>query len=119
MPSHTPSARDAADRQMLEALEELARRLGLRLRSERGDFRSGWCRVGGEEMLILNRRLGDSDKARTLARLLGERDLEEVYLLPELREFIDEARERARRQAGEPDAAEGAAAPEPTAKDAP
>lgn len=119
MPSHTPSAREAADRRMLEQLEDLARQVGLRVRSERGDFRSGWCKVNGEEMIILNRRLSDGDRAQTLARLLGDQDLEEHYLLPELREFIEDARVRARRQTGPGEGDSPDRPVEPTREDAP
>jgi len=91
---------------MLERLEELARQLGLRVRSERGDFRSGWCRAHGEEMIILNRRLSDGERAAALARLLGEHDLEGVYLLPDVRRALDEAagRETAADDGAEPEA---------------
>jgi plasmid stabilization system protein ParE len=91
MSAHNAAAREAHARNLLEQLEELARSCGLRVRSERGDFRSGRCRAGDEEMIILNRRLGDGDRALVLARLLGDQDLERLHLRPDLRRFIDQA----------------------------
>jgi hypothetical protein len=80
--------REAEDRRLLEQLEEAARALGLRVRVERGSFRSGRCRAGSEELIILNRRLGSFERAQVLARILAQEDLEQAFLLPAIREKI-------------------------------
>ncbi len=81
--------RDEEVLRLLDQLEELADRLEVRVRVERGDFRSGYCESRGQAMIILNRRLGVYDRALTLARILGDRDLSGVFLVPRVREFID------------------------------
>jgi hypothetical protein len=75
---------------LLEQLEEAARALGLRVRVERGSFRSGRCRSRDEELVILNRRLSTRERAQVLARILAEEDLEQAFLKPAVREFISD-----------------------------
>jgi hypothetical protein len=73
---------------LLEQLEEAARALGLRVRVERGSFRSGRCRSKDQELVILNRRLSTRERAQVLARILAGEDLEQAFLKPAVREFI-------------------------------
>lgn len=80
---------------LLEGLEEAARALGLRVRVERGSFRSGRCRSKGEELVILNRRLSTRERAQVLARILSGEDLEQAFLKPAVRAFIQAGGERA------------------------
>lgn len=79
---------------LLEQLEEAARALGLRVRVERGSFRSGRCRSRDEELVILNRRLSTRERTQVLARILAAEDLEQTFLKPALREFIRSGGER-------------------------
>lgn len=80
---------------LLEQLEEAARALGLRVRVERGSFRSGRCRSRDEQLVILNRRLSTRERAQVLARILAEEDLEQAFLKPAVREFVAGAGGRA------------------------
>ncbi|MFA7330858.1 MAG: hypothetical protein WC326_07280 [Candidatus Delongbacteria bacterium] len=80
--------REEEERLLLSQLEEAARALGLRVRVERGSFRSGRCRSRSDELIILNRRLGTFERAQVLARILAREDLDKAFLLPAVRERI-------------------------------
>ena len=93
-------AQEDRELELLRDLEEAARRLGVRVRTERGVFRSGLCEVQGESMIILNRRLSTADRATVLARILCQLDLEEVHLSPRTREFLEECHQNSLPDAG-------------------
>ncbi len=93
-------AREFREQELLRDLEEAARRLGIRVRTERGTFRSDLCEVQGESMIILNRRLSTADRATVLARILCRLDLEEVHLSPRTREFLEECRQEPAGESG-------------------
>ncbi len=77
----------------LEALVDVARRLGVEVRFARGYFRSGSCLVGGKSMIIINRRLTVGGRIEILLRELADRDLEQIFIRPEVREKIRQAKE--------------------------
>jgi hypothetical protein len=70
-------------------LENALVRLGWKIRYERGDFRGGECLLSGERMVIINRRLNVEDKIEIFARALVNAELDSLYLLPEVREFLE------------------------------
>jgi hypothetical protein len=76
------------DQHLLGQLEEAARALGMRVRVERGSFRSGRCRSRDEELVILNRRLSTRERVQVLARILAGEDLERTFLKPSVRGHI-------------------------------
>jgi hypothetical protein len=87
--------------EVLEALEDLARKLNIRVRREsfRGD--GGLCRLGEQQWIILNRARVPADQIRILAEGLSVIDLDGVFIAPQVREVIDTQRRRlegARRQ---------------------
>jgi hypothetical protein len=79
---------------ILEQLEELAQSLGMEIRNEplirEGSFSpGGLCRVKGEYILIFNTKATREDRIEALAKAVKRFDLDEVYLRPGLREFLD------------------------------
>ena len=76
--------------EMLQAFDTLARALHIEVRYDRGDFRSGLCRVGDTHVLVIQKDADPEKKARVFARELGHFDLEGVYVLPALRKMIQE-----------------------------
>jgi hypothetical protein len=90
------------DTALLVALEQLAESLGIPVRyaelaTDELPGRGGLCVLHGERRIIIERSLGDRDKARLLAQGLSHFDLEGVFLLPAVRDMIDTAREEGRR----------------------
>lgn len=73
---------------LVQHLSDAVRKTGLRLRTEEGNFRGGACMFADERLVILNRRMSHEERAELLARVLAGEDLEGIYLLPEVRNFI-------------------------------
>ena len=61
--------------------EELLRDVGYRPRS-------GVCRVGEQDVILLDRKLSDPERIEVLCGALADRDLEQVFLSPALRALI-------------------------------
>ena len=79
---------------ILGQLEELAHSLLIQVRYEpinrQGSFfAGGLCQLKGEYILIINSKATIRDKIRTLAEAVARFDLNQVYLRPGLREFLD------------------------------
>ncbi len=68
----------------------LAQQLGINIRYERGDFEGGYCVLKEQKLLLVNRRLLPGKKASVLATALQEIGLDNVYMKPVLREFIED-----------------------------
>ena len=86
---------------ILGQLEELARSLGIEIRNEpirkESSFSpGGLCRFKGDYLLIFNTKATKDDRIEALAQALTRFDLDQVYLRPGLREFLDKYREKRR-----------------------
>ena len=80
---------------ILTGLEDLAQRLGLTVRYEGlGDdgleVNSGRCRLRGEEILLIERRLDQAGRIDVLSRELKKLDLQGVFIRPYLRQWLGE-----------------------------
>jgi hypothetical protein len=72
-------------------LEEALGRLGVRVRRERGAFRGGLCRVGGEDVVVLNRAHPPEAQVAALAGALrAHPGAEGVWLRPAVRAALDD-----------------------------
>ncbi|MCC6476102.1 hypothetical protein IT157_03520 [bacterium] len=74
---------------LVQLLEEALLKRGFKIRNEKGNFRGGRCVVEEERMVILNRRFGDEERAEYLGRALSREPLDELFLLPEVREYVE------------------------------
>lgn len=82
---------------LLQQLEELAERLGVKVLYESLDqqefvVKSGTCTLRGQLVAIIDRHLTPGDRIRVLADCLSRFDLSTVYLVPAVRELIDARR---------------------------
>lgn len=77
---------------ILEHLLNLARRLEFDVRFDQGSFRDGSCRLQDKKVIILNRFTPTVKKIAALSRALAEQPLDGIYLLPVIRETIDNVR---------------------------
>ncbi len=75
---------------LIPELEELAVQLGLKVRDEKGDFEGGYCILKEERMLVINKKLPTPRRASVLAHALAEYGLENVFVKPSLREYIED-----------------------------
>ena len=84
------------DQELLSRLEGLADQLDIPVRyanlaTDEYPGRGGLCILRGERRIIIERTLGDREKAHLLAAGLAQFDLEGVYLVPAVRQAIEAA----------------------------
>ena len=84
---------------LIQELEELAQHMGIRIRFEKGDFKGGYCILKEEKVVVINKRLHEMKKASVLAQALGEIGIEQTYVKPNLREFIEDEIAKATKEA--------------------
>ena len=77
--------------QVARAFAEAVQDLGVRVRYDRGAFRGGRCRVGAEEVVVLNRRLPVETHVAVLAEALRALPVDELYLRPAVRAALEDA----------------------------
>ena len=82
-------------RLILSGLEDLAERMGLRVRYERleddeVEVRSGRYRLRGEDILLMDRRLEPAARIKVLRTELLGMNLAGIYIKPYLRAFLEE-----------------------------
>lgn len=75
---------------LVQFLTEALEKQGYKFRNEKGNFRGGSCVFEAEKLVIMNKRYGDEERAEILARALSRMDLESLYLLPEVREYVEQ-----------------------------
>ena len=76
--------------EVLSGLETVMTSLGVQVRYEKGDFSSGLCKVKDRHLLILNNAMTASQKIRILAGELSQMELDNVFMVPALRQVIDD-----------------------------
>lgn len=75
---------------ILKELEQLATVSNIAVRYEKGDFEGGFCVLKAERLIVLNKKIAPTRKASILAQGLAEIGIEELYLKPAVREFIED-----------------------------
>ena len=79
---------------LLERLKEIAAASGLEVREERlyrevgYSVHSGVCRVGDQEVLLLDKNATTPERIESMCAVLSDRDLDAVFIEPELRRTI-------------------------------
>jgi hypothetical protein len=86
--------------QILNELEELADNCGITIRYEKGDFDGGYCVLKAERLIVVNKRLAPGRRASVLAQAMAEVGIEELYLKPAIREYIEDELAKASRSNG-------------------
>jgi len=80
------------DDDVLQSFEKLLTDLEVELRYEKGDFQGGICRYKEKRQFILNKNLNSNQKILIMANELKLNfDLDNLYLVPALREVIGNA----------------------------
>lgn len=77
--------------EMLEQLEGLAERMSIRVRYEKCRSRGGLCRVKQEQIIIVRKDLTVPEKVEIFSRALCRFPLEDYYLMPEVRSYLEKA----------------------------
>jgi|YelNatPaOPRAMG01_1025707.scaffolds.fasta_scaffold00005_115 hypothetical protein len=81
--------------ELIQELESCAQRLGVEVRRDKGDFEGGLCRVKDRRLIILNEKVPVTKQLRILARELARLEVDQVYLVPAVRELIESASDEA------------------------
>ncbi|MCG8372105.1 MAG: hypothetical protein MI700_01150, partial [Balneolales bacterium] len=81
------------DKLLLE-LEQLLERSGYRLRKERGSFRGADCVIQGDKLVMVNKNKPVESQLGTIAKVLGDIDLSEVYIKPAIRKELEKLWDR-------------------------
>ncbi len=84
---------------LMEELNELAASLSIRIRYEKGDFDGGYCILKEERLIVVNKKLSPQRKASVIAVSIHEIGLENVFMKPALRGFIEDEVAKTRRGA--------------------
>jgi len=82
------------NRTLLQEFENLAERLSIHLRYGKLDSDGGMCRYRGQYHIVINKHLDTDRRIDILGRAVSSLLLEEVFLIPALREAIDRNREK-------------------------
>jgi hypothetical protein len=82
-----------SDSLLLQHLEGIAAQLGIEVRYENladdeVTIHSGGCRLQGRNLILIDRKQPPAECARILACEFSCYDLENLYILPRVREFI-------------------------------
>ena len=72
--------------------EELGQRLGLKILKGKGDLSGGTCTVNNETVIVINKMKPMEQRLKTLATSFLEYNLDEIYMVPALRAYIEESR---------------------------
>jgi hypothetical protein len=75
---------------ILVDLKALAAQLGAEIRFEKGDFKGGYCLLKDSKVVVINKMANLQKKVMVLSMALKELGIDDIYLTPKLREFIDE-----------------------------
>lgn len=76
--------------ELLTELESIASRLGIKVRYEKGDFEGGYCVLKSERIVVINKKLSPRMRLSVLARGINEIGLNNIYVNPAVREFIED-----------------------------
>jgi hypothetical protein len=80
----------------LSELEIVAHDMGVHIRYEKGDFDGGYCLLRDERIIVVNKKLNPNRKASVLSQAFGELGIENIYIKPAIRLFIEDELVRAR-----------------------
>ncbi len=76
--------------QILQELKAVADQLGATVRFEKGDFKGGYCIVRDKKVIVINKMTNLQRKVMILSTALKELGIESIYVVPRIREVIEE-----------------------------
>lgn len=81
------------DKLLLE-LEHLLEQAGYKLRKERGSFRGADCVIEGDKLVVINKNKPIEAQLGTIAKVLSETHLSEIYIKPAIRRELEKLWDR-------------------------
>jgi len=86
-------------KQTLAELEDVASRLGYKIRFEKGNFEGGYCILKDSRLLVVNSRNEVERRIIIVSKSLKEIGIDEIFVKPNVREIIE--KESKKKLAGE------------------
>lgn len=71
-------------------LEQILEQAGYTLRKERGSFRGDECIIEGQKLVVVNKNKPVESQLGTMGRVLGQIELDGVYIKPAVRKKLEE-----------------------------
>lgn len=81
-------------KQMLTELEEVADKLGYKVRYEKGNFAGGYCVLRESQLLVVNSRNEIERRIIIVSKSLKEIGIDDIYVKPNIRELIEKESSR-------------------------
>lgn len=81
-------------KQMLAELEEVAEKLGYKIRYEKGNFEGGYCVLKESRLLVVNSRNEIERRIIIVSKSLKEIGIDGVFIKPNVREIIEKESKR-------------------------
>lgn len=75
---------------LLLELEKLVEQAGYTIRKEKGTFRGDSCVMEGEKLVVLNKKKPEQQQVGLLARVLKDKELQDIYIKPVVRKNLEE-----------------------------
>lgn len=85
---------------LLKELENIAQQLGIKIRYEKGNFDGGYCILRDQKILVINKKLFDSRKSSIIARGIAEIGIDDLYIKPAIRKYIEDEVDKFSRGSG-------------------
>jgi len=73
----------------LKMLIEQAKKLGFAVRKESGTFESSFCNLNNKKIILINKDDDDESIIKLFVENFLELDLNDVYLMPAVRDYIE------------------------------
>lgn len=81
-------------KQMLAELEEVADRLGFKVRYEKGNFEGGYCILKESRLLVVNSRNEIERRIIIVSKSLKEIGIDGIFVKPNVRDIIEKESKR-------------------------
>lgn len=75
-------------------LEQLVEQAGYTIRKERGTFRGDHCIMEGDKLVVMNKKKPLQQQVGLLARVLYDKQLQDIYIKPAVRKDLEELWDR-------------------------
>lgn len=79
---------------LLLELEQIVEKAGYTIRKEKGTFRGDSCVMEGEKLVVLNKKKPPQQQVGLLARVLKDKELQDIYIKPVVRKNIEKLWDR-------------------------
>ena len=86
------------EEELLLEIEQAASEMGVHIRYEKGNFDGGYCILREEKIIVVNKKLSEIKRCSVIAQALGEYGIENVYMKPIVRTYVEDEIVRAQMQ---------------------